>query len=163
MSGVSAPNPSTGYRIAAIAVVVVAAGFSIFFGFSVKRPALAIATQTFTIFAGLFVATQAVERFTELCVAPWIGGASADGQERADKAILTGAIATLIGVVISGTVGLYLIHSISQGSFGRGGDNVARTFDVLVTGLAIGGGTKPLHDLISRIQASKERAQQAAP
>jgi hypothetical protein len=28
--------------------------------------------------------------------------------------------------------------------------------DILVTGLAIGGGTKPLHDLIGNLQASKD-------
>ena len=29
--------------------------------------------------------------------------------------------------------------------------------DLLVTGLAIGGGTKPLHDLVSNLQAAKVR------
>jgi len=32
-------------------------------------------------------------------------------------------------------------------------------FDVLVTGLVIGGGTKSLHDLIARVEKSKDKAQ----
>ena len=33
---------------------------------------------------------------------------------------------------------------------------IRHALDILVTGLAIGGGTKPLHDLISNLQAAKD-------
>jgi hypothetical protein len=61
------------------------------------------------------------------------------------------AVASGIGMVISGGTGLLLLHAIDKGKW-----DVPRWFDVLATGLVIGGGTKPLHDLISNIQASKE-------
>ena len=34
--------------------------------------------------------------------------------------------------------------------------------DLLVTGLVVGAGTKPLHDLVSRLEKSKEKAQDPA-
>ena len=38
----------------------------------------------------------------------------------------------------------------------RSAPRLRRWVDLLVTGLAVGGGTKPLHDLVSNLQASKE-------
>jgi hypothetical protein len=37
----------------------------------------------------------------------------------------------------------------------RSAAGIRHMIDLLVTGLAIGGGTKPLHDLISNLQAAK--------
>jgi hypothetical protein len=37
----------------------------------------------------------------------------------------------------------------------RSAAGIRHIIDLLVTGLAIGGGTKPLHDLISNLQAAK--------
>lgn len=155
------PNAQLVWRIVAIGLLGAAGVLSWYFGFHVKRPALKIVTETFVIFAGLYVAAQATERLIELFVAPWVPGNTP--QERANKAIFTGAVATVAGVILSGTIGLYLIHAISQQRFGSGGDDVARTFDILVTGLAIGGGTKPLHDLIKRIEKAKEKAEEDTP
>jgi len=133
---------------------------SFVFGFVVDREPLKLVAESFVVFAGLYAGAQAVERLMEVAVSPFLG--SSTDQERADKALLVGAAASLAGVIFSGFIGLYFLHAISGGTFGDGNDdNLARTFDVLLTGLAIGGGTKPLHDLIKRVEKSKENAEAA--
>ncbi len=66
------------------------------------------------------------------------------------------AVASGFGMVISGATGLFLLHAIDSGKW-----DLPRWVDVIATGLIIGGGTKPLHDLISNIQKAKD--QRAAP
>lgn len=70
-------------------------------------------------------------------------------EERANSAVIMWALASLLGIIIAAVVGLGLLHTVGV----RG---APRLVDVVVTGLAIGGGTKPLHDLISNLQASKD-------
>ncbi|HEY5987081.1 MAG TPA: hypothetical protein VIV12_12010 [Streptosporangiaceae bacterium] len=87
-------------------------------------------------------------------------------QQRADKAIAFWALASVLGVLLSATFGLYLLHIVGLRSDGlvRGGwtgpiasaAGIRHMLDLLVTGLAVGGGTKPLHDLITNLQTSKE-------
>jgi hypothetical protein len=82
-------------------------------------------------------------------------------QRRADRAVIFWAVATVLAMAVSAALGLYLLHAVGlpEGSW-RGGpfsaQGLRRWVDLLVTGLAVGGGTKPLHDLISNLQASKE-------
>ena len=87
-------------------------------------------------------------------------------QRRADKVVAYWALATGIGLLLSATLGLYLMHVIGLQSDGLSADGtwagtlnaagIRHALDILVTGLAIGGGTKPLHDLISNLQAAKD-------
>lgn len=70
-------------------------------------------------------------------------------EERANSAVIMWALASFLGIVIAAWVGLGLLHTV-------GVQDAPRWVDVVVTGLAIGGGTKPLHDLIGNLQASKE-------
>jgi hypothetical protein len=88
-------------------------------------------------------------------------------QRRADKAIAFWALATVLGLLLSATLGLYLLHIVGLQDDGLAGDGtwasgalsaagIRHMLDLLVTGLAIGGGTKPLHDLISNLQAGKD-------
>jgi hypothetical protein len=74
---------------------------------------------------------------------------------KAERAIPLWALASIFGLLICSALGLGLISAISTepptGEF-------VRTVDILITGLAIGAGTKPLHDLISRLEKSKEKA-----
>lgn len=88
-------------------------------------------------------------------------------QRRADKAIAYWALASVLGLLVSGTLGLYLLHIVglrgdglaTDGSWAGGllsAAGIRHMLDLLVTGLAIGGGTKPLHDLISNLQAAKD-------
>ncbi len=64
------------------------------------------------------------------------------------------ALATIISVVASALLKLYLPYVVGIASGGR-------AFQILATGLTIGGGTKPLHELIGYISAAKD-AKQAA-
>ena len=76
--------------------------------------------------------------------------AAADDQAKADarrtaRAIIFWAIASVCGLIISGGFGFFLLQSVAS--------NHVNTFlDLAVTGLAIGAGTKPVHDLITSIQ-----------
>jgi len=87
-------------------------------------------------------------------------------QRRADKAVAYWALATVLGLLLSATLGIYLLHIVGLRSDGLarngawtagflGATGIRHMIDLLVTGLAIGGGTKPLHDLISNLQATK--------
>src|ERR1700722_4531565 len=49
-------------------------------------------------------------------------------------------------LVLAGSFGFFLLQSVAS-------DHVNRALDLVVTGLAIGAGTKPLHDLITSIQS----------
>jgi len=65
---------------------------------------------------------------------------------RTNRAIVFWAIASICGFVISGWFGLFLLQSIATGP-------VNSFLDLAVTGLTIGAGTKPTHDLITSLQA----------
>ena len=69
--------------------------------------------------------------------------------ERRNSATLIWGLASLLGMVVSALSGLALLLSVGAGA-------APRWLDIVVTGLAIGGGTKPLHDLISNLQAAKD-------
>jgi hypothetical protein len=62
------------------------------------------------------------------------------------RAVVFWAIASILGVGISGSFGLFLLQSIATG-------HVNSFLDLAVTGLTIGAGTKPTHDLITSLQA----------
>jgi hypothetical protein len=70
-------------------------------------------------------------------------------QNRRNSAVFVWGIASFLGIVVSGWIGLALLHSV-------GIHGAPRVLDIIVTGLAIGGGSKPLHDFISNLQASKD-------
>lgn len=69
---------------------------------------------------------------------------------RHNTAVLTWAIASVLGMLASGGFGILLLHRI-------GFTSMRPSFDIAITGLAIGSGTKPLHDLISNLQKAKEQ------
>ena len=60
-----------------------------------------------------------------------------------------------VAAVAAGGLGLYLLDAI-------GVQDVHRWVDVAVTSLVIGGGTKPLHDLIKNVEKSKEPSKEVA-
>lgn len=75
---------------------------------------------------------------------------AADDQAKADarrtaRAIIFWAIASVCGLIISGGFGFFLLQSVAS-------NHVNSFLDLAVTGLAIGAGTKPVHDLITSIQ-----------
>jgi hypothetical protein len=76
-------------------------------------------------------------------------------QDRRNTTVLVWGIASFLGIVLSGWLGLALLRSV-------GVPSTPRVLDIIVTGLAIGGGSKPLHDLISNLQASKDEKKDPA-
>jgi hypothetical protein len=66
------------------------------------------------------------------------------------------AAATTLGMFASAQTGIYLLAMLVTKS------TAPQAVDILATGLVIGGGTKPLHDLITRVQAAKEKSQDPA-
>lgn len=86
--------------------------------------------------------------------------AAADAQadldrRRANRTLVFWAIATAVALFASAYLKLYFLRVI-------GLQGAPRFMDILVTGLVVGAGTKPLHDLITRIDASKNKAQDSA-
>jgi len=70
------------------------------------------------------------------------------------RTILYWALASSIGIYVSAAMKLYLLRTVGIG-------DASRWQEVLATGLIIGAGTKPLHDLTKLIVAQKT-AKQAA-
>jgi hypothetical protein len=70
----------------------------------------------------------------------------------AERTLLFWAIATALGTVLAGVLGLELLRSV-------GIPSAPDWLEILITGLAVGGGTKPLHDLIKALQAKKNEAE----
>jgi hypothetical protein len=131
-------------------------------------------------FALFYVAAQAIERLLEPIVsmdpikrakaktrddktaAAAAGGdageaAAAQGaldQWRANRAAVIWALATILGMIASAKLGLYFVSALVE-------VDPDVKLDVLITGLAIGGGSKPLHDLITNVQVKSNNASDA--
>jgi hypothetical protein len=133
-----------------------------------------------SIFALLYVAAQAVERLLEPASQLLLPIAKAEKERdsalaafqkektttsateaakkqaslerrRSNRSVLFWGLATVIGLFTAGTLRLYFLRTL-------GISDSERWAEILVTGLVIGAGTKPLHDLISRIEKAKEKA-----
>jgi hypothetical protein len=74
---------------------------------------------------------------------------------KAGRAIPLWAFASVLSLLACSALGLGLISAVSAQP---SSSEFVRTVDVLLTGLAVGAGTKPLHDLISRLEKAKENA-----
>lgn len=133
-------------------------------------------------FAALFVFAAAVERLLEP-VSRWMPGRStqasyerayadmsngvpgaiqavahykaANERARSSRGVLMWGIATAVATVLSAGGGFYLLRMISANPTWAA---VPTWVDALVTGLVVGSGTKPLHDLIAKVQKQKENA-----
>ena len=68
---------------------------------------------------------------------------------RATRGILMWGIATGLATLLAASSGFYLLRMLAADP---GWNGVAVWADALVTGLVVGSGTKPLHDLINRMQ-----------
>jgi hypothetical protein len=170
-----------------IATVMVVVGYAVSIAiWGALREAPIRVTSDVGIFGLLYIAAQATERLLEPFAAfvlrsesakdevevslaaamnspddPTVLQAAAEARERLEqrqraRAYVLWAAATVVGMLASATIGLYLIAAIAVD---RG---PVVPVDILVTGLVIGGGTKPLHDLISRIESAKQNAEAPA-
>jgi hypothetical protein len=78
----------------------------------------------------------------------------------ADRAVLFWAIATVVSLLVCGILELGLIQSIAQVTGDEEGvPNWFQSADVVITGIAIGAGTKPLHDFIAFVQNAKQKTE----
>jgi len=133
-----------------------------------------------SVFAPLYILAQSIERFLEP-VATYFGAAMVEGTRtrkpaakknvydaliagnvdlaatwqrivdriRRNTTVITWALASLIGMVLCGLLGVLFLRMI-------GFEGTPEEVDIIISGLAVGSGTKPLHDLISHVQKSKE-------
>lgn len=87
------------------------------------------------------------------------------------RAVLMWAVATLLAMLSCAALGIFLLRSVetttttgkaapSKGhaSLPTPAKDPNRVLDLLATGLVVGAGTKPLHDLITQIQTSSSNA-----
>jgi len=133
-----------------------------------------------SVFALLYIFAQAIERMLEP-FSSYVGAAKVNGQKvsktaalnalatgdptpekkaavdqaRRARGVVLWGFASALGMIGSGACGVFLLRT-------AGVTGARPIFDILVTGLAIGSGTKPLHDLISNVQKSKEGKEDAA-
>jgi len=76
-------------------------------------------------------------------------------QRTMERTMIFWALATITAMWASASLHLYFLRTI-------GVTGAERWLEVLATGLIIGAGTKPLHDLITRISASAKTAEEDA-
>lgn len=100
---------------------------------------------------------------------------------QANRAVLMWATAAVLAMLACASLGIFLLRSIEtpsavQGSIASASvrsssaapsvpspaKNPNRLLDLLVTGLVVGAGTKPLHDLISQIQTTSGKSKASA-
>jgi hypothetical protein len=140
-------------------------------------PSVFEVSSQMSVFAALFVFSAAVERVLEP-FSRWLPGRSqqeryekavadmennvpgatnaaahykaAVDQARSSRGILMWGLATSAATVLAASSGFYLLRMINANPTGWGA--VPVWADALVTGLVVGSGTKPLHDLINKIQ-----------
>jgi hypothetical protein len=98
----------------------------------------------FVLLTGFYVAAQAIERLLEL-----LPSGKGTKQAKANRVVIFGAVGFVLAVLAAEFLGLYFVEAVGVGS-------VNSNLDVVITALAIGGGTKPLHDGIKRIEKAKE-------
>lgn len=77
-------------------------------------------------------------------------------RDRANRVVVVWGLATAVATVVCTGVGFFLLRALESDAHW---DGVAQWIDGLVTGLIVGSGTKPLHDIVTRLQNSKEKAE----
>jgi hypothetical protein len=100
---------------------------------------------------------------------------------QANRAVLMWATAAVLAMLACASLGIFLLRSIETPSAVKGSTALAsgrsssaapsapspaknpnRVLDLLVTGLVVGAGTKPLHDLITQIQTTSGKSKASA-
>lgn len=67
---------------------------------------------------------------------------------RRNKAVVVWGMASMLAALASGSLGIFLLRVL--------GFDVHPSLDIAVTALAVGSGTKPLHELVKSLQTAKE-------
>jgi hypothetical protein len=172
IAAASSEKPVSTWLIAAAYLLVAACSF---LGYMMAAkwvkptPLKLVSIEGLTLFAIFYIFAAAIERLVEPLKKLIFDGRkknaqnirddgraagniqqAADGQAeinqtRADSDIVTWAFATSFAILGTSATGLFFLHAI-------GIEGVSLWLDILITGLAIGAGTKPLHDLIGYIE-----------
>jgi hypothetical protein len=76
-------------------------------------------------------------------------------QARADRAVMAWGLAAGGAAILAAFAGFFLLRMVvADPAF----NSIPTWVDALVSGLVVGTGTKPLHDVISRMQRSNDQA-----
>jgi hypothetical protein len=178
-------SKGAGVRTVGVAFLIVVVGAAVAYvmqRWGTKADPFKIGNQT-SAYAGMIVFAGAVERILEP-FANWFPGTHARNEyessvaalanghpamslrdvatakaklDRAmsDRTVLLWGVATAIAAIVSAASGFYLLHMIAAPDWVS---TIPRWVDAVVTGLVVGTGTKPLHDLITRAQASRSNS-----
>jgi hypothetical protein len=176
-------SKGAGARTVAVAFLIVAVGAGLAYvmqRWGTRADPFKIGNQT-SAYAGLVVFAGAVERILEPFANLFPGtharneyensvAALANGhpamslrdvaaaKARVDRAmanrtVLLWGVATALAATASAASGFYLLHMIAASDWAT---TIPRWVDALITGLVVGTGTKPLHDLITRAQNTRD-------
>ena len=74
----------------------------------------------------------------------------------ADRGVVLWGLATGLATVVSRGSGVYLLHMVAADNWNP--QSIPGWIDAIVTGLVVGSGTKPLHDVITRVQTPRGSA-----
>ncbi len=111
-----------------------------------------------SIFAGFYIVAQVIERLLEPLSRLWENATDAVvSRHRADKEVILFGVATLMAALFCGVLGIRFLESILELTEDER-TGLFRFTDLAITALVIGAGTKPLHDLIDRVQRPKQPA-----
>lgn len=139
----------------------IASELSVFSGVFVLALAIERLLEPFTKYLGPDTDELKQARNTHLSKGSEESAANAQAELQRGRrltAIVVWGTATAIGFLLSGALDITLLQAI------RGADSGEPPFwaDLLVTGLVVGAGTKPLHDLVSRLEKSKDNQKDPA-
>jgi hypothetical protein len=204
-------TPSTGLAVSTVLVALLAATGAAFLSVRNPMPELHLDETGFGVFAPIYFAAQAVERFLEPLASRFnptnarkedvkdarenklatqeaakvaiestgehalmappehvvtaLQGADVREKDalrrlrkaRAERKLIWFMVATVVSCALAGVLGLGILEAMSKGQL----TDYLHAIDVGMTGIVIGAGTQPLHDLIVRLQKSKENADPA--
>jgi hypothetical protein len=72
-------------------------------------------------------------------------------RRKSERAILFWSVSTSLAMLVGAATGVFCLRVVSTSS------STNRFLDLVLTGLIVGSGTKPTHDLISQLEASKNK------
>jgi hypothetical protein len=78
-------------------------------------------------------------------------------KKRRERAIIWWLVASVVSLAVCGALGLGILEAMSTKPL----KEYLGAIDVAITGIAIGAGTKPLHDLLTRLEKAKENSDPA--
>ena len=151
---------------------------------AVADPAAAATSQLHAVVADPAAAAQRAEEALQTAAAAQKEAAVAQKEHhhsQANRAVLMWATASVLAMLACASLGTFLLRSIETPSGVTGSTasasvrsssaaplapspakNPNRLLDLLVTGLVVGAGTKPLHDLISQVQTTSGKSKASA-